>query len=114
MVQQLAKTASEARADDKRQMDEARADLHKVIGRIDGIIVRAQSTGHQRKRELWMMAAAFLAGILLWSFSPGMVAGSPPESWHAAQWMAARTFGTDQATSDDQVVDHGQTPKKQD
>jgi len=52
MVQQLAKAAADARADDKRQMDEARADLHKAIGRIDGLVVRARSTDHQRRREL--------------------------------------------------------------
>lgn len=112
MVQQLAKAASDARADDKRQMDEARADLHKVIGRIDGIVVRARSTDHQRKRELWMMLSAFLAGILLWSFLPGMVARSLPESWHVPQWMAARTLGTEQATSDEHVVDNDHTPEK--
>lgn len=114
MVQQLAKAAADARADDKRQMDEARADLHKVIGRIDGIVVRARSTDLQRKRELWMMLGAFLAGILLWSILPGFVARSLPESWHVPQWMAARTLGTEQITPDDQVVDNTQAPEKND
>ena len=95
MVQQLAKAASDARADDKRQMDDARADLHKVIGRMDGLVVRARSTDLQRKRELWMMLGAFLFGILLWSILPGFVARSLPESWHVPQWMAARTLGTE-------------------
>jgi hypothetical protein len=112
MVQQLAKAASDARADDKRQMDEARADLHQVIGRIDGIVVRARATHHQRKRELWMMAGAFLAGILLWSFFPGMVARSLPESWHVPQWMAARTLGKEQATSNGHVIENDPTPEK--
>lgn len=112
MVQHLAKAAADARADDKRQMDEARADLHKAIGRIDGIVVRARATHHQHQRELWMMIAAFLAGILLWSFLPGLVARSLPESWHVPQWMAARTLGTEQATSDDYVIDNDRTPEK--
>lgn len=112
MVQQLAKAAADARADDKRQMDEARADLHKVIGRIDGIVVRARSTDHQRRRELWMMLGAFLFGILLWSILPGMVARSLPESWHVPQWMAARTLGTEQASSDDHVVENDHAPEK--
>jgi hypothetical protein len=114
MVQQLAKAAADARADDKRQLDEARADLHKVIGRIDGIVVRARSTDHQRGRELWMMLGAFFGGILLWTFLPGMVARSLPESWHVPQWMAARTLGTKHAVPDNQIVDNGQTPAKQD
>jgi hypothetical protein len=111
MVQQLAKAAADARADDKRQMDEARADLHQAIGRIDGIIVRARVTHHQRKRELWMMVGAFLAGILLWSFLPGSVARSLPESWHVPQWMAARTLGEEKTTSNDHVVDNDRTPE---
>jgi Family of unknown function (DUF6118) len=112
MVQQLAKAAADARADDKRQMDEARADLHQAIGRIDGIAVRARSTHHQRKRELWTMVGAFLAGILLWSFLPGMVARSLPESWHVPQWMAARTLGKEQATSNGHVIENDPTPEK--
>ena len=94
------------------RQDEARADLHKVIGRIDGIVVRAQSTDHQRRRELWMMPGAFLSGTLLWSFLPGMVARPLPESWHVPQWMAARTLGAEQASSDDHVVENDHAPEK--
>ncbi|WP_333573263.1 hypothetical protein [Sphingomonas sp.] len=112
MVQQLAKAAADARADDKRQMDDARADLHKVIGRMDGLVVRARSTDLQRRRELWMMLGAFLSGILLWSFLPGMIARSLPESWHVPQWMAARTLGKEQATYNGQAGDNNHTPEK--
>ncbi|MGN8000145.1 hypothetical protein [Sphingomonas sp. 22176] len=114
MVQQLGKAAADVRADDKRQMDEVRADLHQMIGRIDGIVVRARSTDHQLKRELWMMLGAFLSGILLWSFLPGMIARSLPESWHVPQWMAARMLGAEQASSDDHVVHRDQITAKQD
>ena len=112
MVQQLAKGASDARADDKRQMDEARASLHQVVGRIDGIVVRATATHHQRKREIWLVISSFFAGILLWSFLPGMIARSLPESWHVPKWMAARTLGTDGATSYDPTLNNDQTPQK--
>ncbi|WP_294252515.1 DUF6118 family protein [uncultured Sphingomonas sp.] len=112
MVQQLAKAAADARADDKRQMDDARADLHKVIGRMDGLVVRARSTDLQRKRELRMMLGAFLFGILLWSFLPGVVARSLPGSWHVPQWMAARTLGTEHATRDNRVADNDHIPEK--
>lgn len=112
MVQQLAKAAADARADDKRQMDEARADLHQSIGKIDAIVERALATHYQRKREIWISASSFFAGILLWSFLPGMVARSLPESWHVPQWMAARTLGTEQTTSDEHVVDNDRAPEK--
>lgn len=114
MVQQLAKAAADARAEDKRQMDEARAELHKVIGRMDGLVVRARSTDLQRKRELWMMLGPFLAGILLWLILPGFVARSLPESWHVPQCMAARTLGKEQVTSNGPFVENDHTPEKSD
>lgn len=98
LVRELAKAATDVRADDKRQMDEAQATLHQSIGRLDGIVLQAQATQHQRKREMRIGVAAFLAGILLWSFLPGMIARSLPASWHVPEWMAARTLGIE-ATS---------------
>lgn len=91
MVGELNKAATDVRAEDKRQMDEARAALHKSIGWIDGIVVRARSTDHQRKREIWIGGGAFFAGILLWSFLPGVIARSLPARWHVPEWMAERT-----------------------
>ena len=46
MVQYLAKAAADARADDKRQMGAARADLHQGIAREDGIVLWASATHH--------------------------------------------------------------------
>ncbi|MDR7156841.1 hypothetical protein J2W40_003687 [Sphingobium xenophagum] len=92
MVRELAKAAIDVRADDKRQMDEARATMHQSIGQLDGIALRAQATNHQRKREMGICSAAFFAGILLWSFVPGVIARSLPASWHVPEWMAARTL----------------------
>ncbi len=98
MVRELAKAAIDVRAEDKRQMDEARAVLHQSIGRLDGIAFRARTTEHQRKREMGIGSAAFFAGILLWSFVPGVIARSLPASWHVPEWMAARTLGIEETS----------------
>ncbi|MDR7155703.1 hypothetical protein J2W40_002539 [Sphingobium xenophagum] len=90
MVRELAKAAIDVRADDKQQMDEARAVLHQSIGRLEGIALRARTTQHQRKRGVAIGGCAFIAGILLWSFLPGVIARSLPASWHVPEWMAAR------------------------
>lgn len=92
IVRELAKAAIDVRAEDKRQMDEARAALHQSIGRLEGIALRACTTQHQRKREMGIGGGAFIAGILLWSFLPGVIARSLPASWHVPEWMAARTL----------------------
>lgn len=96
MVRELAKAAIDVRADDKRQMDEARATMHQSIGQLDGIALRARATNHQRKREMGIGGSAFIAGILLWSFLPGAIARSLPASWHVPEWMAARTLGIEE------------------
>jgi hypothetical protein len=96
MVRELAKAAIDVRADDKQQMDEARAVLHQSIGQLDGIALRARATNHQRKREMGIGGGAFIAGILLWSFLPGAIARSLPASWHVPEWMAARTLGIEE------------------
>ena len=96
MVRELAKAAIDVRADDKRQMDEARATMHQSIGQLDGIALRARATNHQRKREMGIGGGAFIASILLWSFLPGAIARSLPASWHVPEWMAARTLGIEE------------------
>lgn len=96
IVRELAKAAIDVRAEDKRQMDEARATMHQSIGQLDGIALRARATNHQRKREMGIGGGAFIAGILLWSFLPGVIARSLPTSWHVPEWMAARTLGIDE------------------
>tara|TARA_R110000868_G_scaffold148286_1_gene370019 strand:+ start:2650 stop:3255 length:606 start_codon:yes stop_codon:yes gene_type:complete len=96
MVRELGKAAIDVRADDKQQMDEARAVLHQSIGRLEGIALRVRSTQHQRKRDIGFGGGAFFAGILLWSFLPGVIARSLPASWHVPEWMAARTLGIEE------------------
>lgn len=92
MVRELNQAAGQVRAEDKRQIDEARAALHHAIGRIDGLAERAMSNDRQRQRERWIGCGAFFAGILLWSFLPGVIARSLPASWHVPEWMAERTL----------------------
>lgn len=103
MVRELHKAAIDVRAEDKRQIDEARSTLDKAIGRIDGIAERARSNDRQRKRELQVGGGAFFAGVLLWSFLPGMIARSLPASWHVPEWMAARTMGWEHGAASEQL-----------
>lgn len=53
----------------------------------------AHTAGEQRRRLALGSGGGLLAGILLWSFLPGMIARSAPESWHWPESMAARTIG---------------------
>ncbi|MDZ4308006.1 hypothetical protein [Allopontixanthobacter sp.] len=104
MVRELNRAAIEARAEDKRQLDEARSALDQSIGRIDGIAERSRRTQRQRRREMWTGGCAFIAGVLLWSFLPGTIARSLPESWHVPEWMAARTLNMEQTTAGERLI----------
>lgn len=104
MVRELNKAATDVRAEDKRQIDGARSALDKSIGRIDGIAERSRLTQRQRKREMWVGGCAFIAGVLLWSFLPGTIARSLPESWHVPEWMAARTLDMEQTTAGERLI----------
>lgn len=93
MARDLNQAAVQVRAEDKRRIDEALAALHEAIGRLDGLAERARSTDRQRQRERWIASGALFAGIVLWSFLPGVIARSLPASWQVPEWMAERTLG---------------------
>lgn len=90
LVSELNQAAVDARSEDRRLIEEARSTLHQSIGRIDHLAERARSTDRQRKRELRIGGSAFMAGILLWSVLPGMIARVLPAIWHVPEWMAER------------------------
>src|SRR3546814_19354006 len=53
-------------------------------------LFRSQS---QREHLLWGIGGGVLAGCLLWSFLPGVIARAMPESWRWPERIAARTIG---------------------
>lgn len=96
---EIVKAAGAARAEDARKLDEAREALSRSIGRIDGIVERGQAAEGQTRRLVWCCAGTAAAAILLWSVLPGAIARALPASWRVPEWMAARTMGTDMATT---------------
>ena len=114
VARELNQAATAVRAEDRQQLEVARAALHQSIGRIDAIAGRARSTDHERKRELWIGAGGLFAGILLWSFLPGVVARSLPQSWHVPEWMAERTLGAKQGFERELTTPEGRKPAEYD
>src|SRR3546814_1561886 len=60
--------------------------LHQIIG-------HARTRQSQREHLLWGIGGGVLAGCLLWSFLPGVIARAMPESWRWPERIAARTIG---------------------
>ena len=93
MAERIEAAAQIARRIDHDQLAEARKDLFHATQDMRGLIGRAHTIAEQCRRLAWMGGGGLLAGIILWSFLPGMIARSLPESWHWPEWMAVRMLG---------------------
>ena len=96
MAQEINKAAQAVRAEDRKATDQARDALSRSLGHLDSLVTRIRSSDKQLALLLRVGIGAFLFGILLWSFLPGAIARSLPESWHVPEWVAARTMGMEQ------------------
>lgn len=93
MGARIAAAAQEAREADRanvQQVQQSQADAVQVLDRIIG---NARARDTQRQHLLWGIGGGILAGCLLWSFLPGMIARAMPESWHWPERLAARMVG---------------------
>ena len=57
------------------------------------IIGNARTQRGQRQHLLWGIGGGILAGCLLWSFLPGVIARAMPDSWHWPERRAADMVG---------------------
>ena len=82
MGSRIAAAAHKAREDDKASIRRAREDQRDALQALRQIFVHARTLQDQREHMLWGIGGGVLAGCLLWSILPGMVARIVPESWH--------------------------------
>ena len=85
--------AQSARRTDHDQLTDARKRFDQGAQDMQKLVARACSATDQHRR-LWQSAAGgMLAGILLWSILPGVVARALPEGWHMPERLARHTVG---------------------
>ncbi|MBS0481781.1 MAG: hypothetical protein JSR96_06420 [Proteobacteria bacterium] len=89
----IAAAAEAARRSDQDRISQARSDLHHAAQEMRSVTAHARSAAKQRQQVYQVAGRALLAGILLWSFLPGTIARTMPESWHWPERMAARLVG---------------------
>lgn len=73
-----------------REAREAHQEAARIIRDLTGVV---REKHEQSKRLLWAAGGSALAGCLLWSFLPGVVARSLPEGWHMPERMARHMVG---------------------
>lgn len=93
MAARINVAAAKARHDDwtalnkaKRQHDEAAYDLRGLVG-------TATTVREQRRNLHWALSGGLFAGILIWSFLPGVILRALPQSWHMPENMARHIVG---------------------
>ncbi len=85
--------AAAASRPDHERIDQASKEVRQAAQDMKAAIAQVCTAADQRRR-LWQgVGGGALAGILLWSFLPGTIARTMPESWHLPERMAARIVG---------------------
>jgi len=92
-AQRIDAAAQAARRTDHAAQIEARERLDKATTDMRQIIGIARTFDEQRRRLAWVGGGALLAGMLLWSFLPGVVLRALPQAWHMPEAMAAHIVG---------------------
>lgn len=93
LARQIAAAGKTARAEDSAAIGQARDRIDKAAGRIEYVAGTIATAREQRRRLIWVAGSGLLAGILLWSFLPGVILRTMPQGWHMPEAMAAHIIG---------------------
>jgi hypothetical protein len=85
--------AEAARRGDQTRINDAYNELRQATQDMRGVTSHARTSADQRRKVFQAVGGGVLGGILLWSFLPGTIARSVPESWHWPEAMAAKMVG---------------------
>lgn len=93
MAAEITAAGTTARAADSALVDKARKQLDDAVHRIERLTGVAATILEQRRRLLWAAGGGLFAGMLLWSFLPGVILRTLPQSWHMPENMARHIIG---------------------
>lgn len=93
MAAEITAAGTTARAADSALVDKARKQLDEAVHRIERLTGVAATILEQRRRLLWAAGGGLFAGMLLWSFLPGVILRALPQSWHMPENMARHIIG---------------------
>lgn len=93
MATQIAAAGAKARAEDTAALAQARGRIDSAASRMERLASVVATVREQRRRLVWAAGAGLLAGMLLWSFLPGVILRALPQGWHMSEAMAAHIIG---------------------
>lgn len=93
MAERIEAAGTKARAADSATIAQARERIEGAAQHMERLAGTVVTTREQRRRLVWAAGAGLLAGMLLWSFLPGVILRSLPQGWHMPESMAAHIVG---------------------
>lgn len=93
MAGQIEAAGAKARQEDSAAIKQARERIDQAANRMECLAGTVATIREQRRRLVWAAGGGLLAGMLLWSFLPGVVLRALPQSWHMPENMARHIIG---------------------
>jgi hypothetical protein len=92
MARRMTDAARSEREADRGRIDTLQSLYNGAVQELRTMVARAHVAADQRKRIIWAASGGILAGCLIWSILPGVVARSLPDNWSMPEKIAARVL----------------------
>lgn len=92
VVDRIVAASGDARAEDRRTIATAAAELKDATRVLQGITASARRGDAQNRWLMWTAIGGVVLGMVLWTAFAGVVARAVPASWQGPEKMAARTL----------------------
>ena len=90
VVDQILAASGDARAEDRRTIATAAAELKDATRALQGVVASARRGDEQNRWLMWTAIGGVVLGMVLWAVFAGVVARAVPASWQWPEKMAAR------------------------
>jgi len=92
VVDRIVAAGADARAEDRRTIATAAAELKDATRVLQGVAVSVRRGDEQNRWLMWTAIGGVVLGTILWAAFAGVVARAVPASWQWPEKMAARTL----------------------
>lgn len=92
VVDRIVAAGADARAEDRRTIATAAAELKDATRMLQGVTASARRGDEQNLWLMWSAIGGVVLGMVLWAAFAGIVARAVPASWQWPEKMAARTL----------------------
>ncbi|MFL0419514.1 DUF6118 family protein [Sphingomonas sp. 179-I 2A4 NHS] len=92
VVDRIVAAGADARAEDRRTIATAAAELKDATRVLQGVTASARRGDEQNRWLMWTAIAGVVFGMILWAVFAGIVARAVPASWQWPEKMAARSL----------------------